>query len=79
MKKKLGDAPIEGLIVHTAGFDDSGVARVLDVWESREHADRFMARVMETVGGGPADFPRPDTFAPPTREAHYELHDLVKG
>jgi len=80
MKEKLGDAPIEGLVVHTAGFDDeSGVFRILDVWESREHADRFMEHVMATVGDGPEAFPRPDTFAPPIREAHYELHDLVKG
>lgn len=28
IKEKLGDTPIEGLIVHTAGFDDdSGVFR----------------------------------------------------
>ena len=79
MKEKLGDAPIEGLIVHTAGFDDeSGVFRVVDVWESREHADRFMERFMAMVSG-PEDLPRPDTAAPPTREAHYELHDVMKG
>jgi hypothetical protein len=80
VKKKLGDVPIEGLIVHTAGFDDdSGVWRQLDVWESREHADRFMVRVLAIVGDGPEAFPRPDTFAPPTREAYYELHDLKRG
>ena len=56
MKEKLGDIQIEGLIVHTAGFDDdSGVWRMLDVWESREHADKFMVRVMADGGrsGGP--------------------------
>ena len=43
MKEKIGDEQIEGLIVHTAGFDDdSGVWRMLDVWESKEQADRFM-------------------------------------
>lgn len=80
MKEKLGDVPIEGLIVHTAGFDDdSGVWRMLDVWESREHADQFMVRVMAMVEDGPEAFPRPDTFVPPTREAYYELHDLRRG
>ena len=79
IKEKLGDTPIEGLIVHTAGFDDeSGVFRIVDVWESREHADRFMERMMGMVGT-PQDLPRPDTAAPPNREAHYELHDLTKG
>jgi hypothetical protein len=80
VKEKLGDVPIEGLIVHTAGFDDdSGVWRQLDVWESRENADKFMVRVMALVGDGPEAFPRPDTFAPPIREAYYELHDLKRG
>jgi hypothetical protein len=80
MKEKLGDIPIEGLIVHTAGFDDdSGVWRMLDVWESREHADQFMVRVMALMGDGPEAFPRPDMFVPPTREAYYELHDLRRG
>lgn len=80
MKEKLGDIQIEGLVVHTAGFDDdSGVWRMLDVWESREHADKFMVRVMAMMGDGPESFPRPDTFVPPTREAYYELHDLRRG
>jgi hypothetical protein len=34
---------------------------------------------MATAGDGPESLPRPDTFAPPTRESYYELHDLVKG
>lgn len=80
MQEKLGDAPIEGLLVHTAGFDDdSGVWRMLNVWETREHADRFMERVMATVGEGPEALPRPDTDVPPIREAHYELHGFVKA
>ena len=79
MKEKLGDRPIEGLIVHTAGFDDeNGVFRILDVWESRDHADRFMERVM-AIAPGPEALPRPETAVPPTRETHYELHDVAKG
>ena len=79
MKEKLGDTPIDGLILHTAGFDDEGGAfRIIDIWETREHADRFMARMMAIVES-PEDLPRPETAAPPTRESHYELHDLRKS
>ena len=79
MQAKLGDDPIEGLLVHTAGFDDeSGVWRMLNVWETREHADRFTERIMATVGNL-EDLPRPDTAVPPIRDAHYELHGFVKA
>jgi hypothetical protein len=79
VKERLGDGPFDGLIVHTAGFDDdSGVFRIVDVWESREHADRFLARIQAMVDEGPGAFPRPDAFTPPKREGLYELHDLVK-
>jgi hypothetical protein len=68
-----GGPPADGLIVHTAGFDDeAGVFRIFDVWESREQADAFQARVMELVG----DLV-PDDAPPPKRQAYYELHDLV--
>jgi hypothetical protein len=66
--------PAEGLIVHTAGFDDdAGVFRIFDVWETREQAEAFEARVMEIVG----ESVPPGTPAP-VRAASYELHDLVK-
>lgn len=32
--------PPEGLRLHVAGFDAQGM-RVTDVWDSREHCDRF--------------------------------------
>ena len=69
-----GGPPAEGLIIHTAGFDDdAGVFRIFDVWETREQAEVFEARVMEIVAeivplGTPA----------PARAASYELHDVVK-
>ena len=45
-----GGPPAEGLIIHTAGFDDdAGVFRIFDVWETREQAETFEARVMEIV------------------------------
>jgi hypothetical protein len=69
-----GGPPVEGLIVHTAGFDDdAGVFRIFDVWETREQAEAFEARVMEIVG----EIVPPGTPAP-VRTASYELHDLVK-
>ena len=69
-----GGPPAEGLIIHTAGFDDeAGVFRIFDVWETREQAEVFEARVMEIVAeivplGTPA----------PARAASYELHHVVK-
>ena len=69
-----GGPPAEGLIIHTAGFDDdAGVFRVFDVWETREQGEAFEARVMEIVG----EIVPPGTPAP-VRAASYELHDLVK-
>jgi hypothetical protein len=65
--------PAEGLIFHTAGFDDdAGVFRVFDVWESQEQAEAFQARVMEMIGDMvPSDTPGP------TRSAFYKLHDVA--
>jgi hypothetical protein len=77
MKEKLAGEKIDGLIFHTAGFDDdNGVWRLVDVWETREQAEKFMERMMGMVR--PEELPRPDTAAQhPTREGFYELHDLV--
>jgi hypothetical protein len=33
--------PIEGFLVHTAGFTGRGF-RIFEVWETREHFDRFV-------------------------------------
>ena len=71
------DDPPEGAIVHTAGFDDeAGVFRVFDVWETREHGERFLRErlmpVVEELTSG-----RPDA-RPPDRQGWYELHDLMK-
>jgi hypothetical protein len=77
--EKVGDGPFEGLIAHTAGFDDeAGVFRILDIWETREHAERFLAEhVQPLVEQGPGAFPSPDTFTQPTRDGFYELHHVV--
>ena len=77
---KIGEGPFDGLIVHTAGFDEeAGVFRILDVWETREQANRFLAEhVQPLVEQGPSAFPNPDTFTPPTRDGFYELHRVVR-
>lgn len=38
---QIGPEP-EGLIARYAGVGDDGFLRVVTVWESREHADRFL-------------------------------------
>ena len=70
--------PPEGLIVHTAGFDeDDGVFRILDVWETREHGERFtrdrLTPIMEEMLGEAEDVP------PPARDGLYELHNVVRA
>ena len=71
------DDPPQGGIFHTAGWDeDAGVFRIFDVWETREQCERFlnerlMPLIEELSGGGS----NPD-FAPPDRQAFYELHDV---
>ncbi len=54
----VGDEPVKGQIVHAAGPSPNGIYS-LDVWESKEDADRFFAeRLMPAVAslgiaGGP--------------------------
>jgi hypothetical protein len=76
---KVGDGPFDGLIAHTAGFDDeAGVFRIFDIWETREQAERFLAEhVQPMIEQGPGAFPNPDAFAMPTRDGFYELHHVV--
>ena len=78
--ERVGTAsnPPEGLIVHTAGWDeDNRVFRIFDVWESREHADRFWNERLQPV----LDelMPQAENTSPPDREARYELHDHTIG
>jgi len=77
--ERIGEGPFEGLIAHTAGFDeDENVFRIFDIWETREHAERFLAEhVRPMMEEGPEAFPNPDGFTPPTRDGFYELHDVV--
>ena len=76
---KIGDGPFDGLIAHTAGWDEeAGVFRILDIWETREQADRFLAEhVTPLIEQGPDAFPNPENFTMPTRDGFYELHHVV--
>lgn len=77
--KLRGGPDADGLIVHTAGFDeDAGVFRIVDIWRSRAQGQKFMDEaimpaVREVIGddssGGVA----------PSRETWYELHDVIEG
>jgi len=78
----LQGAP-EGLLIHTAGFDlDAGVFRIFDVWETREHGERFFNErlnpIIEPMAAAAAQNPDAN-FDPPSRETWYELHDSMSG
>lgn len=70
--------PPEGLIVHTAGWDeDDGVFRIFDVWESAAHAESFVReRLQPLLDQMTANT---DNAAGPDREGTYELHGVVRG
>ena len=78
----LQQAP-DGLLIHTAGFDhDAGVFRIFDVWETREQGEKFIAEglnpIIEPMAAAAEQDPA-STFAPPSRESWYELHDSMTG
>ncbi|HEV3283505.1 MAG TPA: hypothetical protein VG010_04820 [Solirubrobacteraceae bacterium] len=41
----IGDGPPPGAQLHVAAVADDGTIRVLEVWDSREEAERFTERV----------------------------------
>jgi hypothetical protein len=68
--------PPEGGILHSAGFDEeAGVFRIFDVWETREHAQRYLDErvipIVNEVTAGRSD------AGPPERSYFYELHDVM--
>ena len=76
--EKIGDGPFQGLIAHTAGFDHTdGVFRIFDVWETREHAERFMTEQLNPVLERLMADAGEDAFTPPTLDSWYELHDVI--
>ena len=74
--ERLGDIKPDGMLIHTAGFDDeAGVFRIFDVWESQEQAQRFideqlMPIIQELMAAAPE-------AAMPQREVFYELHHVI--
>ena len=75
----LSGAPA-GLIVHTAGFDQTdGVFRIFDVWETREAGERFNVEQLNPIlERFMAEAPAGE-FQPPTVESWYDLHDAMSG
>jgi hypothetical protein len=61
-----------GAIHHSAGFDDEGVFRIYEVWESQDQRMRFVEQTLRSlIADGPADPSHPYR---PDREYGYELH-----
>jgi hypothetical protein len=77
--EELGRTAPEGLIVHTAGFDqDRGDFRIFDVWESREAGQRFMDETLMPIIERMASERGPEDFRPPDAESWYEIHDVIR-
>ena len=76
----LKEAP-DGLLIHTAGFDhDAGVFRIFDVWETRAQGEKFIDEKLNPIIEpmmAQAQQSGDETFAPPSRETWYELHDSM--
>ena len=70
LAERGGDPPA-GLHVHTAGFTGNGF-RIFEVWDSREHFDRFVA---ETLMPLVAEIEAGD--ARPPQMTGYELHNVA--
>jgi hypothetical protein len=72
----FGGGKPEGVLHFSAGFDDNGVFRTYEVWQSREHRRRFETELLEPLlAEGPVDTTRTD---PPNREYGYELHYVME-
>jgi hypothetical protein len=54
----------EGLVLHAAGFDDSGNnIRVADIWESEEQLNNFLSnRLMPVMSKGAVPEPKVEIF-----------------
>jgi hypothetical protein len=78
--EKIGTGPFDGLIIHSAGFDEEdGVFRIFDIWESKEQALQFIeANLQPLIDQGPQAFPNPEAFTQPTRDEFYELHNVIQ-
>ena len=76
-KLDVSGGPPDGLKVHTAGVDDDGTFRVVDVWESREQHDRFRdERLVPAIVEVAKERGLPDPSGPPNNIV-YEAHDVM--
>ena len=66
----------DGVLHFSAGFDENGVFRTYEVWQSSEHRQRFVKEHLEPImAEGPVDTTRTD---PPNREYGYKLHYVLE-
>jgi hypothetical protein len=74
----LENAPPDGLILHTAGWDEQAkVFRIVAVWESEEQAEAFMRdRLQPVLEEGPVN---PVRREEPDLQSMYDLHHCVRG
>jgi hypothetical protein len=67
----MQSGPIEGFLLHTAGFTGRGF-RIFEVWETREHFDRFVEErfmpILKEVAAAESRQPE---------QTVYELHELI--
>jgi hypothetical protein len=70
-ERVIAGGPIQGGLVHTAGFTGSGF-RIFEVWETREDFERFMSeRLMPILQDlAPDDDRQPEVTI-------YELHNYM--
>lgn len=67
-----GNVEPDGLLVHTAGFDGD-TFRILEVWESKDHQERFLQEILMPAINSTAD---QGASEPDTRD--YELHSFAR-
>src|SRR4051812_25840055 len=78
---QIGEGPFDGLIAHTAGFDDdAGVFRIFDIWGTREQAERVIAEnIQPLIEEGPAGFPNPPPPTPPPPGGLFQVAPARRG
>lgn len=76
INEKMGtrENPPEGLVIHTSGVTEGGGFRIVDVWDSREHFERFFADRL-----GPAVQAVVSADATPPRTEVYETYSVISG
>ena len=71
-----GKSTPEGLLIHTAGFDDdANVFRIFEVWETKEAGERFETESLRPILD-PELAAAPES-RPPTSETWYEIHNYL--